>query len=373
MDKEQQLIDRLNRNLLDYHDHLIGFNKRELIDMAGMISAVNDSHFYLTECHVFEPQEIDYLLNFESPLEVVSDEWALHQEDISDFSFVLDKVFEQQEALKGGYVLTKEPMLPEDMGPHRYMDVDLIDFLGKISDKVILYYPNDWNIDKDTLRDAAASNNPEEKHLMWHVCSCGTHIQLEHGVFIRDSGPYGYWTDYRQNDPDMFGYALEITGSDGQTVRGNVFSLGNYAEHANYVRDTALPKVSVTLTYSDDWGVNAGKTITVSRREYDDDRHRLMSESGNVVSLHANPASEAELSTLLARERSQRMSYPLGNCEAHLRNLTARLDELRPPTERPETEKKPIGIADRLRAAQERVDAQPVQSSGQKNKQISIE
>jgi hypothetical protein len=228
-----------------------------------------------------------------------------------------------------------------DGGQRRFMGVDLFDFLGKIANKVIIHYPNDWNIDKDTLLRAAASENPEDKRLVWHTCSMGTHLKKERDVYIRDSGPFEFMTDYHQNDPDMFGYAVEITGQSGETVSGNVFETGDYAEYAKRVRDTALPLDSITLTYSDDWGVNAGKTITVPRSEYDGDRHRLMSESGNVVGLRWHPADETQLDALLSDEHAGRMSYPIGNQEEHLRKVVGRLTQARGGIETPEPEKAP--------------------------------
>jgi len=140
-------------------------------------------------------------------------------------------------------------------------------------------------------------------------------------------------TDYHQNDPTMIGYAVEITHSRAGMVFGNIFEVGHYSDYARHIRDTALPLDSVTLTYSNDWGVNAGKTITVPRREYDNDRHRLMSESGRVTTVRFNPASEAELTALLQREHSRRMAYPIGSQEEHLKKLTDKLAEVRKPAE----------------------------------------
>ena len=75
----------------------------------------------------------------------------------------------------------------------------------------------------------------------------------------------------------MLGYIVEVTGyeRDG-TIKGNIFEVGDYAGHAAYVKQAALPLDSVSLTYSNNWGINAEKTITVPREVYDKDRHRLM-------------------------------------------------------------------------------------------------
>ena len=100
MDKEEMLLRRLDQNLADYHAHVKGFGKGEIIEMAGQIAAVSDAHYYLQDHHVFEPEQVDFLLRFENPLEVVADAWQLRQEDISDMSFTLDAVFDGQDALQ---------------------------------------------------------------------------------------------------------------------------------------------------------------------------------------------------------------------------------------------------------------------------------
>jgi hypothetical protein len=245
------------------------------------------------------------------------------------------------------------------------MNVDLIDFLGNIANKVIVHYSNDWNIDKDELRHSAVSENPENKLLVWHTCSMGTHLKPERDVFIKDSGAFEYMTDYHQNDPDMFGYIIEVTGQNEQTVIGNVFEVGNYAEYAKHVRETALSLNSMTLTYSDDWGVNAGKTITVSRKEYDDDRHRLMVESGNVIGLRCHPADETQLTALLQNEHDQRMWYPIGNQQEHQRKLTEHLAQIRAEAEMPEPG---TTISDPVQAAKSLLGQTAIVTSAQKGR-----
>jgi hypothetical protein len=85
--------------------------------------------------------------------------------------------------------------------------------------------------------------------------------------------------------------------------------------------------------------VNAGKIITVSRKEYDDDRHRLMSDSGNVVGFRSHPADETRLAALLKNEDARRMSYPIGNQEAHQRKVAEYLAKIRAEAELPEPKK----------------------------------
>jgi hypothetical protein len=232
------------------------------------------------------------------------------------------------------YPLMSDTEISNDPSLRRYMDIDLELYLGKIAEKVILHYPNDWNIDKRTLHKAASSDNPEDKRLMWHVCGYGTHLNTERDTFIKDTGAYNTWVGYRQRDEDMFGYVIEVAGYDDGIIKGNVFEVGDYYNHSLYVRDTALLCDCVSLTYSDAWGVNAGKTITVPRYEYNDDRHRLMSESGNVTAIRYHPwEAMTKMSELLRHERARRMALPMGSTGELLRKMADRLAEIRKPAE----------------------------------------
>lgn len=106
--REQVLIDRLEKNLAEDRAYWMLQDKDALYDSAGLIAATKDAHYYLVEVHIFEPEEVSYLLKFENPLEVVADEWNTRKEDLSDFSFALDYVCNRQQALEGGYSLTEE-------------------------------------------------------------------------------------------------------------------------------------------------------------------------------------------------------------------------------------------------------------------------
>jgi len=361
-DLHAELTERVEKNLTDYHNSLMGFGKRELINMAGKISTMSDAHSYMTVYHDFSEEELRFYLQFQNPLEVVANTWRDLNIDLSDMSIAMDYVFERRSELTTEYPLICDGDVSADTSLRRFMGVDIIDFLGKIAEKVILYYPNDWNIDKEILYNAADSDNIEDSRFIWHICSCGTHINKERDVFIKDSGAFEYMTDYRQNDPDMFGYYIEVMVRDGQSIWGNVFEVGNYAEFAKHIRETALPLDSVSLTYSGSRGINARKTVRVSRREYDNDRNRLMCESGNVTAVRWHPANENELTELLRRERSIRMSYPIGSQQVHLKKLTEKLAEIRRLPEQTVVKKKQT-LEERLKEAGRKVKAQNINNS----------
>ena len=374
--KYVKLTERLNENLIDYHDQLMDFGPRELIDMAGKISAMSDAHTYMTMHHDFTDTELDFYLQFQNPLEIVAESWCDRNADISDLSYVLHGIYDKQNALVD-YPLMRDldPATPPLL--NRYMDIDLELYLGKIADKVIIHHPKDWEIDKQTLRKAALSDNPEEKRLFWHVCGFGTHLCVERDTFIRDTFAFNAMTDYRQNDADMFGYFVEVTGMSGGIIKGNVYEVGDYAKFAKHIRDTAEPLESLTLIYSNECGVNAGKAVNVSRKKYDNDRHYLMSESGNVIEKVYHPQDKMRLAGLISKERSKRMGFPIASPNTLLRRMANKLAEVRKPIEQPEqqtalstSQKKPT-LADKLHAAGEKAknhDAHSSNNSSQKRK-----
>ena len=357
-----ELKKRIDKNLADYHGSLMGFGKRELIDMAGKIQAMSDAHSFMSSFDGFGESDLRFYLKFRNPLEVVADAWNEYDYDIDGLTFTVDSISGRRELLLAEYPHISDTDAPNDGGLRRFMGVDLISFLGKIAEKAILRYHGDFKINIDTLYRAAGSDNQEDRRLMWHVCSDGTHMNTERDTFIYDTGAYNAWVNYRANAPDMFGYVIEVTGRDGNIVTGNVFEVGDYASHAEYVRETSLPIDSVTLTYEKSWGVNSGKSVTVPRHEYDNERNLLMCESGNVVTIRYHPSeSVRQMSDLLRQERSRRMSLPIGSMGAHLDKLAKVLSAVRSGqgqeiTEKPNPGVK-ISISARIKSGNDKVQA----------------
>lgn len=71
--KEAELFVRLDKNLSDYCEGLIGTDERELIGMAEEIAAWFGVRDYLKNDHQFKEPELDFLLGFRNPLEIVAE------------------------------------------------------------------------------------------------------------------------------------------------------------------------------------------------------------------------------------------------------------------------------------------------------------
>ena len=336
--RESELIERIEKNYADYQKSLLDFGKQELIDMASKIHAVSDAYSYMTSWHEYDEHELDFFLQFQNPLEVVANEWRDRNISVRDVSYTVEYLYGESDDILEDYPLMDD-LAQTDDSLRRYMDVDLIDFLGKIAERVVVHDPNSINDDVNALYRAADSDNPEEKRLLWNVCSYRTHMNTERDTFIRDTRAYDVAAHYHEKDPDMFGYIVEVTGSDGQRITGNVFEVGDYYAYAMHVKETSLVLDSVTLAYADefddnDFLVKPGKTVTVPRYEYNDDRHRLMVESGSVTAIQFHPSESVRtMADVLRQERSRYMAYPIGSMETHLRNLSNKLTEIYKPLE----------------------------------------
>lgn len=99
---EDELISRLKKNLTYYQERMMELSKDEIYEAAGRIIATEDAFFHMVENYTFEPEQIKYLLQFENPLDVVSDTWQERREDISDLDHTLEWVCTEKIHLVSG-------------------------------------------------------------------------------------------------------------------------------------------------------------------------------------------------------------------------------------------------------------------------------
>lgn len=105
-----QLIGRLDENLNAYFDTLRSADfDSDITGMTSEIAAVAGAHYYLSEIHNFPTSELEYLLQFQNPLSVVADKFAISGMD--DYSDVMWDIFDRQDALQGDY-----PLMPDTSG-----------------------------------------------------------------------------------------------------------------------------------------------------------------------------------------------------------------------------------------------------------------
>jgi len=112
MDKETQLINRINRNFMDYKAKMLKLDGQRIFEKAEEIAAYTQAHWYLTVDHHYEPEELDYLLLFQNPLEVVADRYQNEVRCVNDVLELIVRAGNKRDAL-GDYPLMKKHGEPE--------------------------------------------------------------------------------------------------------------------------------------------------------------------------------------------------------------------------------------------------------------------
>ncbi|CDW99933.1 Hypothetical protein DPCES_0046 [Desulfitobacterium hafniense] len=75
MDKETKLKRRIDENLVDYKAKTLKLDSQAIFGKAEEIAAYTQAHQYMTKNHRYEPGELDDLLLFQNPLEVISNKY----------------------------------------------------------------------------------------------------------------------------------------------------------------------------------------------------------------------------------------------------------------------------------------------------------
>lgn len=76
MNKEEKLLKRLDRNYADYRAKVARMDTSKIFQRAIEIAATKEMYDYLSDRHRFEPEQLDYLLRFQNPLEVLRDQYV---------------------------------------------------------------------------------------------------------------------------------------------------------------------------------------------------------------------------------------------------------------------------------------------------------
>jgi len=108
---EQQLQERLADNFAVYKQDIMDLNKDELFKSAAEIASVSEAFAYFSTEHGFIESEVDFLLKFENPLELLSEKWDVGLRNLPN---TLDAIFGNQERTlqKGGYTLISDEPSP---------------------------------------------------------------------------------------------------------------------------------------------------------------------------------------------------------------------------------------------------------------------
>ena len=76
---KQQLMEKLDKNLLDHAAKLADGNGPQIVDVY-QLQGLAEVHCYLKTAHQFDPAEVDALLQFADPLEAARYCWEMNDE-----------------------------------------------------------------------------------------------------------------------------------------------------------------------------------------------------------------------------------------------------------------------------------------------------
>ena len=131
----------------------------------------------------------------------------------------------------------------------KFENMDVIAALEAIMHQNTAYYQSDFAYDIKMLREAARSDQPEDKLLLWLSRPSGTFCFRERDVLLKDTQAYNTWKFCGEQTHDrILAYAVELTGAANGTVQGNLYEL-DYQQHFQHIREVALPVGANRLIY----------------------------------------------------------------------------------------------------------------------------
>ncbi len=131
----------------------------------------------------------------------------------------------------------------------KFENMDVIAALEAIMHQNTAYYQSDFAYDIKMLREAARSDQPEDKLLLWLSRPSGTFCFRERDVLLKDTQAYNTWKFCGEQTCDrILAYAVELTGAANGTVQGNLYEL-DYQQHFQHIREVALPVGANRLIY----------------------------------------------------------------------------------------------------------------------------
>lgn len=194
----------------------------------------------------------------------------------------------------------------------KFENVDVIAALGEIMRQNTAFYQSDFDIDKGIIQRAAASDQAVDKTLLWMSRPSGTYCFRERDVFLKGTRQHNTWRFYGEQTRDkILAYAVELTGTKDDTIRGNLYEL-DYQQHFRHVIDAALP-VSVSRLFYEH-----GSRDIPAEQYFDGSPDRAL---GSFLRYEFQPRDPAVLQEALQQEQRGREQARPGDFKAHITAL----------------------------------------------------
>lgn len=186
----------------------------------------------------------------------------------------------------------------------KFEGVDLYAVMGSIVDSHVEHYRSDFDIDMKILREAAGKEEREERTYLWLCRTCGTWLLRERDVFIQGTREYHTFRFYAEQSPKgVIAYAVEVTGSEGDAIIGNLYTL-DYAIHYKHVISAAQKAGGILFVYESGQRVKPADSHIYGHDDKD---------YGKFQYFEFQPESPDSLSWLLYGERHKRNMFKPGD------------------------------------------------------------
>lgn len=306
-----QLSARLKKNHADFHNGLADMSHSELIENAGRIAKTKEVFEYLLRYNGTE-QELAYLLQFQNPLEVVTDCWEDCVFELDALGAVVKDAANHELGLDD-YPLVSDALGKEPEGLRKFLNVNLKKILPQIMAQQTAYDQSSLTRALNHMRRFGAKSNPGEQR---YVVIFGRHqidFLNEREAFVQGTSSFRALQAYHaQTDAPVLAYAVELTGDGRRYMRGHLYQLDPY-QLALTASRAAVSRTDVTLTFSD------GETMRVPDTPYA--RERAVDYDRWIVNEHSEVENEDALRSVLQQEHEKRTMLPPGNIATHLRQL----------------------------------------------------
>lgn len=197
----------------------------------------------------------------------------------------------------------------------KFENVDILKSLKAIMQTHTEHYQSDFDIDIKTLKQAAKSQNPEDKKYLWLCRTSGTWCLRERDIFLKGSREHNTFCFYaEQTRNKILVYAVELTGIDRGKVTGNLYEL-DYQKHYQHVKDASLPTGNTKLVYE-----HGERTQEAGRRISGDADPAL----GKFLTFEEQPKDPAALRGILWDEQYHRDHFDAGNIKEHIEKLSGK-------------------------------------------------
>lgn len=195
---------------------------------------------------------------------------------------------------------------------NRFENVDVLAALEQLMRQNTAFYRSDFEIDKEIIGRAAASDKAEDRTLLWMSRPSGTHCFRESDVYLQGTRQHNTWKFYGEQTRDrVLAYAVELTGKVRGVIRGNLYEL-DYPQHFRHVAAEAVQADNIILHYE------KGDREQPAGLYFDG---RPDPKLGAFLRYEAKPNEPEHLRELLRQEQKGRAQLAPGDFKAHVTAL----------------------------------------------------